>query len=163
MGLAVLRAGLATDAELIQAGWRTGSTAADVGLCARTMGRLVQPKSLATEQKVLGVLQGAVDACLGAYPSSLQQDQAELQQLSGETAAAAAAAGTHDQQQRQEGEQQLIRVAMLKGLISEKVALVEAKGVLGGWLQQLGEMKGTVKPEQIAVIYAHCDESEDDS
>jgi hypothetical protein len=128
------------------------------------MGRLVQPKSLATEQKVLGVLLGAVDACLGAYPSSLQQEQTELQQLSGETAAAAAAAaGTEDQQQQQRGEQQLIRVAMLKGLISEKVALVAAKDVLGGWLQQLGGLQGTVKPEQIAAIYAHGDDSEDDS
>lgn len=52
MGLAVLRAGLGSDAELVQAGWRTGSSVEDVSLCARVMGRLGQPRSLATEQKV---------------------------------------------------------------------------------------------------------------
>jgi hypothetical protein len=153
MGLAVLRAGLASDAELIQAGWRTGSTAADVGLCARVMARLGQPKSLATEQKVLGVLQGAVAACLGAYPSSQQQDEAELQKQQQQQEEVGVVAGDVQQQ---------IRVAMLKGLISEKSALAGSAEVLQAWQQGLSGLAaaagGPVKPEQIAAVYDHADD-----
>jgi hypothetical protein len=116
------------------------------------MGRLGQPKSVATEQKVLTVLQVAVDACSGAYPSTLQQDEAELEQLL--------------QQQQQDGlkasgvdMQQQIRVAMLKGLISEKTALMGSRDVLGEWQQQMAGLPKGVKPEQIADVYAESDES----
>jgi hypothetical protein len=123
------------------------------------MARLGQPKSLATEQKVLGVLQGAVEACLGAYPSSQQQDQAELQQLQ-----------QQQQQQQQEGGatagdvpadvQQQIRTALLKGLISEKAALTGSAEVLQAWQQGLAGLAagGPVKPEQIAAVYDHSDD-----
>lgn len=157
MGLAVLRAGLGSDAELVQAGWRTGSSAADVSLCARVMGRLGQPRSVATEQKVLAVLQTVVEGCLGAYPSTLQQDEAELGQLL--------------EQQQQQGAggqaamQQQIRTAMLKGLISEKAALIGTQEVLSDWQQQLVGLKAkgaaAVKPEQIAAIYAEPDPDSD--
>jgi hypothetical protein len=179
MGLAVLRAGLSSDAELIQSGWRIGSTAADVGLCARVMGRLGQPRSLGTEGRVLGVLLGAVEACLAAYPSSLQQDLDELAQL--EAAAAAGAEDAQQQQQQQvagglpedgqQGRQQqqqqqagagpidlqrLIRISILKGLVSEKEALVGSQGVLQDWQQQLqqlvGGSSGPVKPEQLEAL-----------
>lgn len=151
MGLAVLRAGLASDAELIQAGWRTGSTASDVGLCARVMGRLGVPKSAATEQKVLAVLAAAVEVCLGVYPSSIQQDQAELEQL---------------QQQQQQGEEvkgadsslmlQQVRISMLKGLISEKSALIGSRETLASLQEQLSRLAaggGAVKAEQLTALY----------
>jgi hypothetical protein len=120
------------------------------------MGRLGQPKSVATEQKVLTVLQVAVDACLGAYPNTLQQDEAELEQLLQQ----------QQQQQQQDGlkasgvdVQQQIRVAMLKGLISEKTALMGSRDVLGEWQQQMAGLPKGVKPEQIAAVYAESDES----
>jgi hypothetical protein len=93
-----------------------------------------------------------VDACLGAYPSTLQQDEAELGQLL--------------QQQQQHGPeavgvdmQQQIRVAMLKGLISEKTALAGSKEVLQEWQQQLAGLPKGVKPEQIAAVYADSEDS----
>jgi len=153
MGLAVLRAGLASDSELIQAGWRTGSTASDVGLCARVMGRLGVPKSAATEQKVLAVLASAVEACLAVYPSSIQQDQAELEQLQEQV------------QQQQQGEEvkgadsssmlQQVRISMLKGLISEKSALIGSREVLASLQQQLARLAagGAVKAEQLNALY----------
>jgi hypothetical protein len=167
----VLRAGLASDAELVQAGWRAGS-AGDVGLCARVMGRLGQaPRSLGTEGRVVGALLAAVEGVLRGYPHSLEQDEAELQQLEGgeaqaeaglgalqpqQQAGAAAAGGVEQREQQQRA--RLIRVSILKGLVSEKQALVGSRAVLQGWqaaLQQLGASGGAaaVTPEQLAAVY----------
>lgn len=160
MGLAVLRAAFASDAELIQAGWRTGSTGMDVALCARVMGRLGQPKSVATEQRVLGVLGEAAEACLQAYPSSMQQDEAELQQLVQQHKQQEAEGdGVKSQQgsQQQDSMLQQVRASMLRGLISEKAALEGSREVLKSWqaqLQQLAAAGGSVKPEKLAAIYA---------
>lgn len=106
--------------------------------------------------QVLAVLQTVVEGCLGAYPSTLQQDEAELGQL-------------FEQQQQDAGGQadmqQQIRAAMLKGLISEKAALAGTQEVLCDWQQQLAGLKAkgaaAVKPEQIAAIYAEPEPDSD--
>lgn len=198
MGLAVLRAALATDAELIQAGWRTGSTAENVGLCARVMARLGAPKSVGTEGRVLGVLEGAVEACLAAYPSSIEQDEAELVQLVGALSSSTTqqqhgqdGGGEVIEQQQQQHEevgqqsaaaaaaapvvvdmQQQVRASILRGLISEKSALVGSREVLLEWQQQLKSLaaggagsssgRAVVKPEQIAAIYELHSSSDDE-
>jgi hypothetical protein len=148
MSLAMVRAGLATDAELVAAGWRLTATGRDVGLCARVMGALGGPQSLATEARVIGVLAGVVDAALAAFPSSLAQDEEELQQL---------AAGSGAQQQQ-------LRAGILRGLVSEKVALLASQAVLRGWAAQLtalGAAGKPVKPAQIAAeVYGAAHEQQ---
>lgn len=88
---------------------------------------------------------------MGAYPSTLQQDETELGQLLAKQQQQQDVGGQADMQQQ-------IRVAMLKGLISEKAALAGTQEVLSDWQQQLAGLKAkgaaAVKPEQIAAIYA---------
>jgi hypothetical protein len=168
--MAALRAGLASDAELIKAGWRSGSRGSDVELCARVMGRLSAPVSLATERRVLQLLEAAVQACVAAYPASIQDDRQELQQL-------------QQQQQHQQGdagsdtsvsldtEHAQIRVGVLRALISEKTALLGCADAVAAWqaaLEALAAGAGSgsgsgaqLTPQQLAAVYGSDGDDED--
>lgn len=58
-------------------GWRVKATAADVSLACRVMGKLSAPVSDTNEQRLLDALGGFVNAALGAYPSSREEDEQE--------------------------------------------------------------------------------------
>jgi sRNA-binding carbon storage regulator CsrA len=165
--MAALRAGLASDAELIKAGWRSGSKGSDVQLCARVMGRLSAPVSLATERCVLQLLEKAVQVCVAAYPASTQADRQELQQL------------VQQQQQQHAGssssaisidaERVQIRVGVLRALISEKTALLGCAEAVAAWQASLealaaeagGGSGAQLTPQQLAAVYG-SDSDDDD-
>jgi hypothetical protein len=153
--LAAVRACVASDAELIKTGWRLGSKSSDVHLCARVMGRLSVPLSAATEQRVLEQLQQLVDACITTYPSSIQQDEAELQHLlqqqqqqgdslsngsNGGSAASTASSSFDGCDKDDMRQQRLIKAGILRALISEKTALLSCREVLSLWVQLLGDL-----------------------
>ncbi|GIL45145.1 hypothetical protein Vafri_2473 [Volvox africanus] len=77
--LAYLRASLASDVELVRAGWRVKASEKDVELACRAMGALAQPSSAATEGALLEALAEYVAAALGRFPSSLEEDLARLE------------------------------------------------------------------------------------
>eukprot|EP00878_Enallax_costatus_P025743 GHUV01027569.1.p1 GENE.GHUV01027569.1~~GHUV01027569.1.p1 ORF type:complete len:479 (+),score=142.47 GHUV01027569.1:685-2121(+) len=179
-GMAALRAGLGSDAELVKAGWRIGSKGSDVELCARVMGRLCMPSSVGTERRVLETVLRAVDTCLAAYPSTLEQDEQELQHLQPQAA-------DHHQQQQQEQQQasgaangdgsssgsstesgnEQLRIGVLRALISEKSALVGCREVVAGWQQQIEQLvaaagsAAAVTSQQLAAVYEAGSDSED--
>ncbi|KAJ9520185.1 hypothetical protein QJQ45_030112 [Haematococcus lacustris] len=113
--LAYLRAALASDADLVRAGWRLRATEADTELACRVMGSLGQPSSRTTEQAVLQALAGWLAQAAAAYPSTLEEDLAELERP--ETA--------------------WLRRQVLLALSSEKKALRGSAAAVGEWLEQL--------------------------
>ena len=134
-----LRAAASSDAELVRAGWRIKATAKDVEVACRAMGRLSTPSSKATEQKLLGSLLGFIQRALEAYPSSLQQDEEELQVAEGK-------------------EELRVRVQVLRALVSEKRALHGSLTVVQKWLQDVEAGKGL---EQVyAGIMGGADDTE---
>lgn len=146
MALALVRATLAGDAELVSSGWRVSSKAGDVGACAKVMGRLTStPLGLSTEQAVIALLQRVVAAALAAYPSSMADDEAELAHL------CAAQGGAQDPEQ--------LRACILRALVSEKAALTGSASVLSQWASQLAELAGArarggvVKADQVSAVY----------
>jgi Rubisco LSMT substrate-binding len=150
---AALRAGLASDAELVRAGWRSGAGAGDVGLCARVMGRLSTPTSLPTERRLLSVLAAAVAACMAAYPTTAEADAAEL-------AAAAAALGPDEMSAPLEAR---VRVGVLRALLSEKAALAGAARAVTAWSEHLDELAASgasPSAEDLAAVYG---DDEDDA
>lgn len=171
-GMAALRVGLGTDAELVKSGWRIGSKSTDVGLCARVMGRLSLPNSVATERRVLEVVLAAVDACLGAYPSSREQDEHELMELQQRVAALKqrqGAAGTNESGPGgldDLGRLQL-RIGVLRALVSEKSALLGCKETVLEWQQQIEQLvatagsAGAVSAQQLAAIYESASDADD--
>lgn len=168
-GMAALRAGLGSDAELVKAGWRIGSKGSDTELCARVMGRLSLPSSLGTERRVLEAVVEAADACLSAYPSSKEQDELELHQLQqrlkqqgvGSSSDAAADGGL-----TQTGQLQL-RLGVLQALISEKTALIGCRETVLGWQQQIEQLAAAagspagVSAQQLAAVYEAGSDSDD--
>ncbi|KAL6745779.1 hypothetical protein V8C86DRAFT_2967048 [Haematococcus lacustris] len=113
--LAYLRAALASDADLVRAGWRLRASEADTELACRVMGSLGQPSSRTTEQAVLQALAGWLAQAAAAYPSTLEEDLAELERP--ETA--------------------WLRRQVLLALSSEKKALRGSAAAVGEWLEQL--------------------------
>lgn len=167
--MAALRAGLGSDAELIKAGWRIGSKGTDVELCARVMGRLSTPSTLATERRVLECVLQAVDTCLSAYPASVEQDEQELHQLQqqldaamqGQQATASSGSSGDKLQQTQ------LRVGVLRALVSEKTALLGCRETVLGWQQQIeqlaagaGSSAAAVNAQQLAAVYESGAEGE---
>ncbi|GAX78440.1 hypothetical protein CEUSTIGMA_g5881.t1 [Chlamydomonas eustigma] len=113
--VAWVRAALATDAELIKAGWRYKATAEDVELACRVMGTLSDPISKQNESKVLAAFSAAAMEQLSSYPTSLEQDEEEERDpLTGMT-----------------------RRHVLRALISEKRSLVGTISVIKEWTMKL--------------------------
>lgn len=171
-GMAALRAGMGSDAELVKAGWRIGSKGTDVELCARVMGRLSMPSSVATERRVLEVVQTAVDTCLGAYPASREQDEQELEVLQQQVAAwkqqgqpAGDSSNSCDGLSQSGGLQ--LRIGVLQALISEKSALIGCRDVVTGWQQQIEQLvaaagaPGAVNMQQLAAIFESVSDSDE--
>jgi hypothetical protein len=164
MALASARAALASDAELLAAGWRqpagvvrqgaAGSSGgskqvAAAAAAARVMGRLSSPLSAATEARVLALLSGLVQAATAAYPTSLQQDEDELRQLLGAGGAAGGDAAAVE-----------LRACILRALMSEKAALAGSARVLAHWQRRVADLAAgaaargdAVKPQQLADVY----------
>jgi hypothetical protein len=110
-----MRAALATDAELVRAGWRIKATAADADLACRVMGALAEPASEPTEAAVLAGFERLVLTLLGRYPTSLQADEAELARP----------------------DTPPLRAAALRALASEKRALLGAQAAVATWQARL--------------------------
>jgi hypothetical protein len=163
--MAALRAGLASDAELIKAGWRSGSKGSDVELCARVMGRLSVPVSLATERKVLQLLEKAVQACTAAYPASIEADRQELQQLQQQQQQQHAAGGSMESDSL-EAEHLQIRIGVLRALISEKTALAGCAEAVAEWQAAVaalaaGGSGAQPTAEQLAAVYGSSSDDDD--
>jgi hypothetical protein len=164
--MAALRAGLASDAELIKAGWRSGSKGSDVELCARVMGRLSVPVSLATERRVLQLLDKAVQACVAAYPSSIDADKQELQQLVQQQQQ-----GSNSKEESPDAERLQIRIGVLRALLSEKTALLGCADAVAAWQAAVealaagaggsGGGAAQLTPEQLAAVYGSGSEDDD--
>jgi hypothetical protein len=166
--IAALRAGVASDAELIKAGWRSGSKGSDVELCARVMGRLSVPVSLATERRVLQLLETAVQACGAAYPASIQDDRQELQQLLERQQQQPGDAGS-DTAASMDAERVQIRVGVLRALISEKTALLGCAEAVAAWQAALAALASgagsgsgaQLTPQQLAAVYGSDGDDDD--
>ncbi|GLI66009.1 hypothetical protein VaNZ11_009712, partial [Volvox africanus] len=117
--LAYLRASLASDVELVRAGWRVKASERDVELACRAMGALAQPSSAATEGALLEALAEYVAAALGRFPSSLERDLARLE--------------GRDGHERVTGPERLAVVA----LASQKLALRGTAQVVASWRARL--------------------------
>lgn len=131
-GLTVLRAALATEAELVRSGWRLKAGPRDTGLAARALGRLSEPGGAATEAAVLGALEQYCSRALAAYPTTLQQDETEMgaiiehqKQLQGQNG--------HVEQQRERH----LRLQVLRALVSEKRALTGTAAAVAEWQVRL--------------------------
>ncbi|KAF6255861.1 hypothetical protein COO60DRAFT_168180 [Scenedesmus sp. NREL 46B-D3] len=172
--MAALRAGLASDAELIKAGWRSGSKGSDVELCARVMGRLSVPVSLATERRVLQLLDKAVQTCSAAYPSSIECDRQELQQQlvqqQQQQQAVGDAGSTGDNAADSiAAEHMQVRIGVLRALISEKSALLDCAEAVAAWQAALealaagagSSIQAQVSAKQLAAVYGS--DGDDDS
>lgn len=136
--LTYARAALATDVELVKAGWRVKASAAEVELACRVLGRLSEPVSAATEVALLKQLEGCVTQLLDGYPTSLEQDEQQLRQP----------ALPWLQQQA------------LRAVASEKRALHGSKDALQGWLYQL--QKGAPPGALYAELYEDDEDLDED-
>lgn len=165
-GLTVLRAALASEAELVKAGWRLRAGPRDLALAARVMGRLAEPGSAATEGAVLAALGAYCGAALEAYPSSLEEDEAEAAALERDLAAAASGgsggAGGGGAEASGEGEgaggvrEADLRLQVLRALIAEKRALAGSAAAVDAWRAALA---GGCAPGE---LYPGADGSEGD-
>ncbi|KAG2491081.1 hypothetical protein HYH03_010526 [Edaphochlamys debaryana] len=117
--LAYLRAALASDAELVRAGWRVKASDADVQAACRAVGALAQPASAASERALLEALAGAIARAQAAFPTALEQD---LQRLAGGGGA-----------ERVEGPERLALVAVA----SQKAALAGSARAVATWRARL--------------------------
>jgi hypothetical protein len=136
-GLTMLRAALATDAELVRAGWGVRAGPRDTGAAARAMGRLAAPQSAPTERALLSALAAYCAAALAGYPSALADDEAEAARLE-----AAAAAEPQQQQNAQqdaddEARERHLRLQALRALIAEKRCLAGGAAAAAAWLARL--------------------------
>ncbi|KAI8467932.1 MAG: hypothetical protein J3K34DRAFT_460119 [Monoraphidium minutum] len=147
-GLTVLRASLAGEAELVRAGWRTRAGPRDIGLAARTLGRLSRPESRDTEAALLAALARYCAAALAGYPSSLVQDEAEAAAAEDALARGAAGAG--------EARRLGLRLQALRALASEKRALAGTAAAVASWQARLQD--GRPLPE----VYAGLEGGGDD-
>jgi len=152
-GLTVLRATLATEAELVRAGWRVRAGPRDVGLAARTLGRLSQPESVATETVVLSALSAYCRSALQGYPTALEEDEAEMAQIIAEQQQGGGGAGEQQQQQQQH----YSRLQVLRALVSEKRALTGTAAAVAEWQARLAS--GCPPSE----LYAGLGDSDEDS
>ncbi|KAG2423002.1 hypothetical protein HXX76_015600 [Chlamydomonas incerta] len=117
--LTFLRAALATDVELVRAGWRVKAGAKDVELACRVMGSLAEPTSAATEGALLRALAAYIQGRLAAFPTTLEEDEDRLLGRNGVP--------------RVTGPERLAVVA----LASQKRALVGSAAAVAGWMQRL--------------------------
>lgn len=149
LDLALLRAALASDAELVSSGWRLTSKAGDEAAAARAMGRLSSPLSAATEAAVVAALSAAVDAAVAAFPTSLERHEEELARL---YAAPQPAAGSASERAR--------RLAVLRVLVSEQTALAGSRAVLAEWAAALSKAGRGATPAQLAAVYGFDSDDE---
>ncbi|KAG2447665.1 hypothetical protein HYH02_007581 [Chlamydomonas schloesseri] len=117
--LTFLRAALATDVELVRAGWRVKAGPRDVEAACRVMGALAEPTSTATEGALLRALAAYIQARLAAFPTCLEADEDRLLGRNGVPRVA--------------GPERLAVVA----LASQKRALAGSAAAVAGWLQRL--------------------------
>lgn len=132
-GLTVLRASLASEAELVRAGWKMRASPSDVGAAARALGRLSRPDGAATEAAVLSALASYCGRALAAYSSSLADDEAELAALLGDESSGdeSSGGGSGEEDTRRQ------RVQVLRALISEKRALTGSAAAVAKWQEAL--------------------------
>ncbi|KXZ51903.1 hypothetical protein GPECTOR_11g337 [Gonium pectorale] len=117
--LTYLRAALASDAELVRAGWRVKATERDLDTACRAMGALAAPASAATERALLGALAAFIESAAARFPTSLQHDTQRLAGAGGEP--------------RLDGPERLA----VSVLASQKRALAGAAAVVSSWLERL--------------------------
>lgn len=131
------RACLATDAELVVAGWRVKATAKDTDLACRVMGTISQPSNSATEQKVVAAFESAIVKLLALYPTSLEDDLQSLQRP----------------------DMPYVRKQITRAIASEKKALVAAQAVVNGWQQRMREGCG---PSDVYGFADECSVDDDE-
>lgn len=109
------RAAMASDAELIKAGWRIKATSKDVRMASAAMSRLAYPTSRSTEAALLASFAAALAKRRAAYPTTLEQDRELLAQP----------------------DTSWLQQQALRALTSEKIALEGASSAIRGWQEAL--------------------------